>query len=156
MADSFTYSGDPSTSPRDEVRFMLQDTDPAMPLLSDAEIAWLLDQWMPRYDSTIYVAAAGADVIARKFAGVVSVTADGVTVNTADLSQRYQALAAQLRAEYANAQIGGEVDISNLMLDYQPDLSIRPLNFGLGMHDNPEAGQQDFGGEWPGIVRRES
>ena len=42
---SWTYSGDPSTSKRDEVRFLLGDTKGERPVsLSDAEIDWLLAQ----------------------------------------------------------------------------------------------------------------
>lgn len=40
---SFTYSGDPSARPLDQVRFLLQDTDSTDPLLSDAEILYVLN-----------------------------------------------------------------------------------------------------------------
>lgn len=40
---SFTYSGDPSSSDRDTVRFLIQDTDSTDPLVSDSEIAYLLN-----------------------------------------------------------------------------------------------------------------
>src|SRR5690606_19557669 len=111
----FTYSGDPATSDKDEVRFLLQDTDASLPLLQDEEIAWLIAEWMPRYDSLIYVASVGAATISRRFAGIVSVSADGVSVNTADLAQRYRDLALELRDQYKASMIGGEVDISNIM-----------------------------------------
>lgn len=39
---TFTYSGDPSSSPRNEVRFLLADTDSTDPLLSDEEIDYAL------------------------------------------------------------------------------------------------------------------
>ena len=37
-----SYSGDPSSSPRDEVRFLIGDTTPDDPLLSDPELDALL------------------------------------------------------------------------------------------------------------------
>lgn len=39
---AFTYSGDPSQSEADYVRFMLGDTNPAAPILQDAEIAFIV------------------------------------------------------------------------------------------------------------------
>jgi hypothetical protein len=144
-----TYSGDPANSSLDEVRFLIQDTDPGLPLLTDEEIGFLLARWLNKYDSVTYVAAVAAAAISRKFAGIVSVSADGVSVNTADLAQKYRDMAVQLRAEYVSSQIGGEVDISNIMVGQTPDFSIKPLSFGIGLHDNPEAGMQDFGG-WVG------
>ena len=143
---SWSYSGDPATSDKDEVRFYLQDTDAGFPLLTDEEIQWLIDEWMPKYDSLIYVASVGAATISRKFAGMVSVMADGVNVQTGDLAQRYRDLAAELRDQYKAGQIGGEVDIDNLLVGHSVDPSLRPLRFGIGLHDNPEVGIQDYGG----------
>lgn len=143
---AFTYSGDPTSSPRDQLRFTLQDTDSGLQLLQDEELDFLISEWLPRYDSLTYVAAIAAATISRKFVGIVSVSADGVSVNTADLAQRYRDLAEQLRDEYKAAQIGGEIDITNLLVGYGPDPSIRPLRFAVGLHDNVEAGQQDYGG----------
>lgn len=143
---TWTYSGDPKASERDELRFTLQDTDPTLKLLQDEELDFLLERWMGRYDSVIYVAAVAAALVSRKFAGVVNVSSDGVSVNTADLAQRYRDLASELRAEYRDSQIGGAVDLTNIMVGTEVDQSIRPLRFGVGLHDNPDAGLQDFGG----------
>lgn len=143
---TWTYSGDPNSSELDELRFTVQDTDEKLKLLTDEELNFLLDQWMPRFDSITYVASVAAAVISRKFAGIVNVSSDGVSVNTADLAQRYRDLAAELRAQYKDAQVGGVLDLANLMVGTTPDPSIAPLRFGVGLHDNPEAGLQDFGG----------
>jgi len=129
----------------DVVRFYVQDTDPGVRLLGDLEIQYLIDEWVPKYDSLVYVAAVAADVIAAKFAGVVSVSADGVSVNVADLYEKYVSLAAQLRQQHKDAQVGAEVDIRNLMWAQQPDWDIDPLQFGVGMHDSAEAGRQNWG-----------
>lgn len=140
----WTYTN-PGDSDMDQVRFYLQDTDSTMPLLADLEIQFLIDQWYARYDSLIYVAAVAADRVSAKFAGVVSVSADGVSVNVADLSDRYAALAARLRQAHKDYAIGGEVDITNLMWDQNVDHSIDPLQFGVGIHDNRGAGRQNYG-----------
>lgn len=143
---TFTYSSDPATTPLDELRFTLQDTDPGFPLMQDEELQYLMEQWLPRYDSLIYVAAIAADTVARKFTGIVSVSADGVSVSTSDLAQRYRDMATGLRAEYKAAQVGWAINIDNLLVGSEMDQSIRPLRFGVGLHDNDEAGSQDYGG----------
>lgn len=142
---AWSYSGDPSDSDVDQVRSWLQDTDPAMPLLGDLEIQNQVDIWYPKYDSLVYVAAVCAELVSNKFAGVVSVTADGVAVNVADISPRYAEVARRLRQMHKDHQVGGEVNIENLLWDQMPDFSIAPLSFGEGMHDNREAGRQNYG-----------
>jgi hypothetical protein len=147
QTQTYTYSGAPFEADVDELRFTVQDAgDDSFWLLSDQEYQWLFDAWMPLYDSMTYVAAVAAATIARKFAGIVSVSADGVSVDTSELSQRYRDLATELRDQHKDATVGGEVDISNIMVGYRPDPSIQPLRFGIGVQDNPYAGLQDYGG----------
>jgi hypothetical protein len=143
---TYTYAGAPFETDTDQIRFNVQDVDTGFWLLSDQEYQWLIDTWMPRYDSLTYVSSVAAGVIARKFAGIVSVSADGVSVNTSDLADRYTKMAQELRDEHKAAQIGGEVDISNVLVGSGYDPAIKPLRFGIGLHDNPQAGVQDFGG----------
>jgi hypothetical protein len=65
---------------------------------------------------------------------------------------RYVQIAQELRDEYARLQdVGGVVDMTNLLLGQDVDFSIRPLSFAIGMHDNPDAGRQDFGGWYPQV-----
>lgn len=146
MAD-FSYSGDPADSELDEARFLVQDTDPSLPLLTDTEVTYLLNKWLPEYGSVTYVAALAASVISRKYAGVVNINADGVSVNTADLSERYRAVAEQLREEYkSEGATGGLPLIDNILAGNEFDASIDPLVFGMSLHDNYLAGRQDYGG----------
>lgn len=42
MADTFSYSGDPTSSTKDEVRFLIGDTNSRDPQILDAEIAYLI------------------------------------------------------------------------------------------------------------------
>jgi hypothetical protein len=53
---TFTYSGDPSSSTRDAVRFLIQDTDTTDQLMQNAEIQWLLDS----ANDSVYQAAHDA------------------------------------------------------------------------------------------------
>lgn len=149
---SYVTPGTASATDVDIVRFWLQDTDPSVRLMSDLELQWLVDQWMPKHDSLVYVAAVAADVVATKFAGIVTVSADGVSVDVSDISARYAVRAAALRETNKAFQVGGEVDITNLLWDQNEDSSIDPLNFGVGMHDNPQAGRQAYGSNRQGAV----
>lgn len=42
---SWTYSGDPSTSEIDELRFILADIDKASPIFQDEELQYLIDEY---------------------------------------------------------------------------------------------------------------
>lgn len=143
---SWSYSGDPSSSEVDTVRFYVQDTDESLQLLTDEEIQYLIDEWYTKYESYIYVAAVAAATITNKFTGQVSISADGVSVSVADLADRYRKLAEDLRSTYKAEKAGAELNLDNIMVGYEQDPRIKPLNFGIGMHDNPEAGQQAYGG----------
>lgn len=149
MADAsdWSYSGDPESSDLDQVRFWLQDTDPNVRLLTDTEVTFHVNTWKTRYDSLVYAAAKAAESVATKFAGVLSVSADGVSVDVGGLAERYAAVARRLYQVHKDLQVGGEIDLSNLMTGSQPDYGIAPLTFGIGLHDNREAGRQDYGGE---------
>lgn len=145
---AFTY--DESLSrPIDQLRFLIEDTDEGLPYYQDGELEWLLSEWMPRNDSVYYVAAIAADKLATKFAAMPDVSADGVSVSLSSLSRQFRELAANLRETYKASQVGGEIDMSSIMVGTRMDPSIRPLRFGVGMHDNPEVGAQDYGGVTP-------
>lgn len=152
----WTYSGTPSDSDLDTVRFYLRDTNPRVRLLGDQEIQFLIDEWMPRYDSLIYVASVAADAIANAFAGTVSISADGVNVDVSRISEAYANVAMRMRAMHKDAQIGGEVDITNLMWGQYVDPSIDPLQFKIGLDDNIEAGRQNYGDASPSYTYEDS
>lgn len=145
---TWTYSGDPSTSPRDETRFWLQDTDGDMPLLADVEIDFLL---VSTSSVPLLAASIGAEVLGAKFAREVDVSADGVSVGVSALQQRYNDLAQSLRDQWrvlgdVSNGLGSDADSSylyDLMAGHIPGMP--PLLFGIGFMDNPEAGQQDYG-----------
>lgn len=144
---SATYSGDPTDSDRDELRFLIQDTDMTNVLLTDEELDYLINKWTPLYHSNTFTASVAAGVLARKFAGAVSISADGVSVSMAELSGKFGQMAMQLRADYESEQdVAGEVDISNILWDASFDPSIDPLEFAMRLDDNREAGRQNWGG----------
>ena len=147
-AGDFTYSGDPSFSQKDGVRFWLQDTDKTDPLLSDQEIQFVIDNWYGQYNSLIYCADVCAEIISGRFAREIAYSADGVSIGTQELQDKYNALAASLRDMFKNEWqiIDGAPDVGGIMWPQEWDPSIRPTSFWKGMTDNRRAGQQDYGG----------
>lgn len=92
---AWTYSGNPATSARDEVRFLIQDTTTEAQLLQDAEIDYLLSKHSP-----INAAISACRTLARKFARQPGSRSIGdVSISYGDLSKRYSDLAAELAAE---------------------------------------------------------
>lgn len=149
-----TYSGDPSSTLRDQVRFWTQDTDPSFWLLTDWEYDYLIE-----YNTTntnndpMWVAAVACTVIASKFTREVSVSADGVSVDVGSLQRKYLDLAASLREAFDETH--GDLALPTLALpsSWAQDVTIAPLLFGIGMGDNFEAGLQDYGWRRLGLER---
>ena len=141
---TWSYSGDPSTSDKDAVRFYISDIDQELPLLQDEDIDFLLKRWMPVYKSLLLTAAVCCEIIAGKFARQVSVNADGVSVGIGELQNKYNELAASLRDQYKMEQQGTPL-LPGVMYDPTWDPTIKPTRFGVGFTDNYLAGQQDYG-----------
>lgn len=72
---TFTYSGDPSTSARNYVRFLLNDTNSTDVLFSDEEIAYVLSEWSnDAYDT----ARELAEIAIARFARLADSTSKSV------------------------------------------------------------------------------
>lgn len=128
------YGGDPSASGIDAVRFWAQDTG-SPELLSDAEYDYLIDfTGLDPDQDPLDIAAYAADRIAAKFAGEVSISADGVNYSGDQLYAKYQALAKELRqtARDRTGQ-GARPFVGGLG---------RGRQFALAMHDHPGAPTQ--------------
>ena len=148
---TYTYDA-PGVSDKDTIRFLLQDTDPHGAnewVVSDEEIEWAYDTWYPLYNSHSYVAATLADTIAARYAREASYSADGVSVSLGAVGDQYRALAASLRAQDAALHVGGFPDVGGIAPDEQLQPGTKPFAFGKGIHDNIEAGSQEYGGVYP-------
>lgn len=76
---TFTYSGDPSTSTRNYVRFLLNDTDSTDALFSDEELAYVITEW----NGDAYDAARElAEILIARFARL----ADSSSKSVGDIS----------------------------------------------------------------------
>jgi hypothetical protein len=141
---SFSYSGNPSSSDHDAVRFLVGDTDSSQPKVSDEEIGWLLTQWSDVYQA----AAAVADHMAATAASWMSFNADGVGMTLDQMQNKYMQLADALRGQGRRANrvapYAGGVDQGDHYANSN-DTSVQPLNFAVGMHDDMDEGST-YGG----------
>jgi hypothetical protein len=90
---AFTYSGDPASSSRDAVRFLLNDTSTASAELNDAEVEWLVAE-----QPNVYRAAAqGARQLATQAAnGVASKTVGSLTLTYSERATKWLDIADSL------------------------------------------------------------
>lgn len=133
---TWEYSGDPSTSDKDAVRFLLGDTNDADQQLQDEEIAWLLLQ----HTNPFLAGALGAERIASKYARLTSKSVGGLSISYGDRQSQYSNLAAALREEaertgatptpFSLAASKADKELR----EQDDDLNLVPLS--IGMMDN--------------------
>lgn len=133
---AWSYSGDPSASDKDAVRFLSGDTDSDDPLVSDEEIAYILTQEANHYEASALVCEA----LASKFARETSVSGDGFSESGGELSQQYMARAKELRSQAGSKSkprpyVGGISHSERRTADTDPDLV--PHSFRSDMHTYP-------------------
>lgn len=142
---TWTYSGDPSASEKDTVRFLIQDIDENEPLVSDEEITYAVDTWYELKGSLQYCAAVVADILSAKYTREASYSADGVSVNMAQAAQQFRDLAMALREQHKNLLVGGSPDVGGISPYEGLYPGVKNFAFGTGMHDDVQAGSQDYG-----------
>lgn len=141
---TFTYTS-PGASDKDAIRFLIQDTNSAEALMQDEEILYLLTKWKDVQGTVEYVASVAADTIGARYAREASYAADGVSINLAQAAQQFRDLAASLRQQHKNLLVGGFPDVGGITPGEGLYPGIRNFSFGTGMHDDAEAGPQDYG-----------
>jgi hypothetical protein len=143
---SFTYTA-PGVDDVSTVRFLIGDTDVDFAHLQDEDITYLVTTWLPKNNSLVYVASMAARQIATKYAREVNVSGDGISIDVASLQQKFTDLSRSLMAQYRaepKASPGGP-EAGGIDWAAHRDASVSPPDFGVGMHDNPEAGAQNYG-----------
>lgn len=90
-----TYSGDPSATPKDAVRFLVGDTDDQRFMLRDAEITWLLSN---EGSDPRRAAARGAETLASKYARDIDKLFGDARLYASKRMEHFQALAKDLWA----------------------------------------------------------
>ncbi|MGE3510710.1 MAG: hypothetical protein AB7N65_17695 [Vicinamibacterales bacterium] len=93
---TWTYSGDPSASDLDAVRFAIGDTVSADPLLTDEEIEFLLAATSATVASASVAAARN---LAARFARDVDRQVGNLRISASQRAASFRALAVQLEAD---------------------------------------------------------
>jgi hypothetical protein len=103
---SFTWTGDPSASIIEEIRFLIDDRDESKPKFNDEEINFAYEE-----EGSIYGAAAMlCEQLATRYADAVNRALGPLRVDLSDKSNNYANRAAQLRKRavaYAKPYVGG-------------------------------------------------
>lgn len=146
---TFSYSGDPAVSLHDAIRFYSQDIDESDPFISDEEIAFIISHWNLVSDNPLFLASVVCDTISARLTREISFSADGVSVGASELQKKYADLADSLRAQYTANEVGGIPSAGGMLAGEFYDPTVEPLSFAKGQHDNPAAGQQEYGGSQP-------
>ena len=136
---AFTYSTDPSTSTRNEVRFLINDVDSTDVHFSDSELDYLIAEWVDVYE----ICRAACETLASRFNRLADSTSK--SVGDISVSESYSAKSKQYTdlAEnflkrrmrktpprpFANAQALKSTN-DRLVEDYNTDAY-------AGIHDNP-------------------
>lgn len=83
---NWTYSGNPAHSPKDQLRFLIGDTDKRVPLFSDGELEWLLTT---SGQSTGAAALSCIDTLILRYSRLADETVGQVSIS---YSQMYKGL----------------------------------------------------------------
>jgi hypothetical protein len=135
---TWTYlNGDPATSDRNKVRFLVGDTDEDDQLLQDEEIDWLLTT----QSDPDQAAVLAAEAIAAKFAREADTTNEGLSISKSQRSKSYRDLVKVLASRVstrAEISVGGLVISEKEALDDDTD-AVQPA-FTRGQDDFPGTG----------------
>lgn len=85
----WSYSGDPTVSQRDAVRFIIGDTDENDPLLQDAEI----DYMITTHGTTRIASAESCRAVAAKFARLMNRSIGGLSADFSAKHSQYLTMA---------------------------------------------------------------
>jgi hypothetical protein len=136
---TWSYSGDPASSQKDEVRFLMGDTDSTDQLILDAEINYALGA---QPDPTL-AAALVLRSLAAKYARFANEKIGDVSENASDLSKAFAARAKELdpagqtlgSSLLVLPSFGGQYISEKQTLEEDTD-AVQP-SFSRGQHDYP-------------------
>ena len=120
--------GTPSESPKDQVRFLIGDTDSTDQLLQDGEIIYLLGQ----YNGAIFESSIRAcEAIQAKFSRMADESVGSVKISFSQKAKGYERLKATLIQRIATETIQpycGGISISDMIqVDQNPDRPCQPI-----------------------------
>lgn len=115
---SWSYSGDPSSSVLDAIRFEIQDTNSAAPLLDDGEIKYAIREEVPSSTPSqgeVFAAAARCcETLSRRFAAQADTQFGSIKTTYSKQAEVYAERAKELRkrAQGSHAPFAGGLSVS--------------------------------------------
>lgn len=134
---TWTYSGNPGSSTRDEVRFLIQDTDTNSQLLSNEELDYLITSYGEAYSAA--VAAVGVLIATASRAVQESKTVGDLSISKSEGArlQQWQALMVSLQNERFRRFPAAPVVNANVLLPTdERDEENEGSDFVVGQMDN--------------------
>ena len=135
---TFEYSGDPATSAKDEVRFLIGDTDENDALMQDEEIDYLVTT----HGSVSLAGANALLALASRYSRQVTKAVGDLKLELSDKAAQFRVAADDLFAASGGSganvpavapYVGGLSIAEKVESDADPDL-VRG-SFSIGMHD---------------------
>lgn len=137
---TWSYSGDPSQSDKDAVRFLIQDTDENDQQMSDEEINWLLTE----NGSSRNTAVAACRVLAARYAGKVDKAVGDLRLSLSQKHQHYLALIKELKSGVTLTAVpyAGGISVAD-KTSYEDDSDRVNPAFRRDLHAYNEIGDDD-------------
>lgn len=140
--NNWSYSGDPTASPLDEVRFLCGDTNPDAKLVSDDEINYALKLAYgatPPAQGNFLAAVFVTESIAATFTGLVDESVGDLHVSYSQRAKQYDGLLKRLRRRANLAGVvtfmGGQSKAGKRALNADTD-RVQPAITIDGMNDS--------------------
>lgn len=143
---TFTYTNSAATNTRDEVRFLVGDTDSTDQLVTDEEIAYALGVESNAVAAAARVARAAAAELSRK---ALSKKVGDLAITYDKRAERLLAVASSLETETA---LRGRPEAGGILIADKntatDDTTRVPPSFRVGMGDDPDAGARGGTASW--------
>lgn len=131
------YSGNPGYSAKDQVRFLIGDTDSKDPLLLDAEIVWVLSQYN---NSPMNAAIRCCETIIAKFSRLADEQVGQVRIDFHQKAEAYTKMLTVLKSRLATedaAFYAGGISVSDKQTQELNSDRVRP-DFTKHMMENEQ------------------
>lgn len=131
----WSYSGDPATSEKDAIRFLIGDTDECDPLLNDGELVWTYGQVDDLYGAAAICCLAIAARLSRQADQISGQSGIKLSQRARAFRQRAVELDTDMLARGGALPYAGGIEIADVLNNRQDTSLVQPV-FQIGMDDS--------------------
>lgn len=143
---AWSYSGDPSRSDKDAVRFRLGDTDVNHQQVSDGEITYTLAEKSDSIPSTVLALAIA---LRNKYAPYVNEKTDRVSIEYGQMFEHFKALVKEIKRDSALTAMpfAGGISVGDKAARVDDTDRVKP-KFTKDLHEHSDLGpsEEDYRG----------